>query len=164
MRTLNMSLMVLAAVLASVPLARAAGSDCALGGFVTNKSKGAIQQLLAFSTNSTFFLTYAGAVTSGTSDCSSSGIVRDEYEQEIYVTVAGDGLLGDMARGEGEYLRSFAALMGCGGALYPAFAQWSQENVERYADAAASTPRAWVSAVRQDLAADPRLSGCTRLS
>ena len=140
-----------------------ARADCAIGGFVTGKSKGAIQQLLAFTTNSTFFITYAGAITTGTSGCSSSGIVKEEYEQELYVAATFDGLTEDMARGGGGYLRSFATLMGCGDELYPAFAQWSQDSVERFAEMP-ENPRVWVSAVKQDLSAHPQLYGCTRLS
>ena len=140
-----------------------ARADCAVGGFVTNKSKGAIQQLLAFTTNGTFFLTYAGAITTGTSGCSSSGIVKDEYEQELFVSHTYDGLTQDMARGEGQYLRSFAALMGCDGALYPDFAEWSQAHAADLA-AVAETPDAWVGEVKRGLALHPRLSGCTRLS
>ena len=146
----------------------ARAQSCAVGGFVTNKSKGAVQQILAFTTNSTFFITYAGAITTGTSGCTSSGIVKEEYEQEIYVAATFDGLTEDMAKGEGSYLRSFATLMGCGDELYPAFAQWamtasSQGSVERFAEMP-ENPRAWVSAVKHDLSAHPRLSGCTRLT
>jgi hypothetical protein len=139
-----------------------AQSSCAVGGFVTNKSKGALQQLLAFTTNSTFFLTYAGAITSGTSDCSSSGIVKEEYEQELFVAASYDSLLQDMAAGDGAYLRSFAGLMGCDAALYADFAHWGQANLERLASPPAS-PAAWVSGVRHDLAAHPSLFACARL-
>jgi hypothetical protein len=159
----NVLMLALAALLAAASWSGTARADCAVGGFVTNKSKGAIQQLLAFTTNGTFFLTYAGAITSGTSGCSSSGIVKDEYEQEVFVAQTFDGLTQDMARGEGGYLRSFAALMGCDRALYPEFAQWSQAHL---ADLAVEpeTPRAWVGEMKRGLAAHPRLSGCTRIS
>lgn len=136
--------------------------SCAVGGFVTGKSKGAIQQILAFTTNSTFFITYAGAITTGTSGCSSSGIVKEEYEQEVFVAASYDGLLQDMAQGGGAYLRSFAELMGCEPALYGDLAQWSQANLERLS-ADPGTPQAWVAGVRQNLALHPSLSGCTRV-
>ena len=164
MRNPKVIVFALAALLASAAWSGVArAQSCAVGGFVTGKSKGALEQVLAFTTNGTFWITYFGAITSGTSGCSSSGIVKEEYEQEIYVAATFDGLTEDMARGEGGYLRSFATLMGCSDELYPAFAEWSQDSVERFAERP-ENPRVWVNAVKQDLSTHPRLSGCTRLS
>jgi hypothetical protein len=134
-----------------------------MGQMVFEGYKGKPFHLLALTTNQWFISSQSSSITSGTSGCKSDSIVKEQYEQEIYVAATFDGLTEDMARGEGGYLRSFATLMGCGDELYPAFAEWSQDSVSRFAEMPES-PRAWVSAVKQDLATHPRLSGCTRLS
>lgn len=68
-------------------------------------------QVLASTTNS-MASNQAFAISSGTSGCYKPSI-RAEAEQEMFVTENFDTLAMEMAQGKGEYLESFAALMGC---------------------------------------------------
>src|SRR5271156_1174771 len=121
---------ILGLVLGSVaPEVRAA--DCAVGGFVVNKRQGILTQLLAFTTNGTFFITYAGAITTGTSGCSNSGIIKRDVEQEVFVAANYDALSNDLAQGQGDRLSSLSSLMGCSTAQSGEFGRVAQANFNR---------------------------------
>jgi len=147
----------------AAPEARAA--DCAVGGFVVNKRTGIVEQLLAFSTNGTFFVTYSGAITSGTSGCSNSGIIKREYEQQIYVTVNYDALSGDLARGEGEHVAALAALLGCQPALRGEFGHVAQAHFGALVTGGPEQALDLLAELKDELRVHPALSqGCTRLA
>jgi hypothetical protein len=143
----------------------ARAGDCAVGGFVTNKSSGIIQQLLAFTTNGTFFITYAGAITTGTSGCSNSGIVKAEVEQQIFVTANYDALAGDLARGQGAQVAALSSLMGCPVALSGEFGRVAQAQFAALVTGGPDQATALLATLREDLRVHPALSAsCTRLA
>jgi hypothetical protein len=147
----------------AVPAAQAA--DCAVGGFVVNKRMGIVEQLLAFSTNGTFFTTYAGAITSGTSGCSNSGIVKEEYEQRIFVTANYDALSLDLAQGQGQYGAALAALLGCRPELRGEFVRVAQGRFGALVTGGPEQADALLAALKDELRVHPALSqGCSRLA
>lgn len=149
--------------LASIaPDARAA--DCAVGGFVVNKRTGIIEQLLAFTTNATFFITYAGAITTGTSGCSNSGLVKQEYEQQIFVTANFDALAGDLAQGQGPQLAALTELMGCSPQLGSELAHVAQAHFDRLVTGGPEQANALLTELKQEMRVHPALSRCTRLA
>ncbi|MCK6599105.1 MAG: DUF3015 domain-containing protein [Bdellovibrionaceae bacterium] len=89
----------------------AGDAGCGLGSVVISKNSKGLQ-LVALTTNGSFSSQPLG-ITSGTSNCSSSGIVSNEKEIEYYVEVNKSELLKDMAKGDGESLDAFASLYGC---------------------------------------------------
>lgn len=142
----------------------ARGADCAVGGFVVNKKTGIIEQLLAFSTNATFFLTYAGAITSGTSGCSNSGIVKREFEQEVFVTANFDALSGDLAQGQGPRLAALTELMGCSPGLSRELARVAQGRFDRLVTGGADPAGVLLTELKQGMRMHPALSQCSRLA
>lgn len=92
--------------------AYAAGdAGCGLGSLIISKNS-KLLQLFAVTTNGTFGSQTFG-ITSGTSNCSSSGLVMNEKEIEYFVEVNQDDLSREMAQGHGGKLETLAALHGC---------------------------------------------------
>jgi hypothetical protein len=89
----------------------AGDSGCGLGSVIIQKNS-QILQLLSMTTNS-FFFTQPLGITSGTSGCSSSGIVSNDKELQYFVEINNDDLAREMARGEGEKLQVLAQMNGC---------------------------------------------------
>ncbi len=86
-------------------------AGCGLGSVIISKNSKGLQ-LLAMTTNTSFFSQPLG-ITSGTSNCSSSGIVSNDKMIENYVQVNRQEILNDMAMGSGEKLETLAMLYGC---------------------------------------------------
>jgi len=155
----------LVAVLLAGTVQEARAADCAIGGFVVNKRTGIIEQLLAFTTNGTFFITYAGAITTGTSGCSNSGIIQREYEQQIFVAANYDALSRDFARGQGEHLAAMSALMGCPAALNGELGRVAQAHFGQLVTGAADPAPVLLAELKDELRGHPALSvSCTRLA
>lgn len=104
----------------------AADSGCGLGSVIISKNA-KVQQLLSLTTNSYLFTQPLG-ITFGTSNCSSSAIVKNEEELKIYVKSNQKELLQEMAKGEGERLEAFATLYGCVGEKTKVFTTSAQTN------------------------------------
>jgi hypothetical protein len=85
-------------------------AGCGLGSMLI-KDDGFIQ-VFAVTTNNTFANQTFG-ITFGTSNCTKSGVVRVDREQEAFVEANLDNLSRDMVSGGGEYLMAFSQLLGC---------------------------------------------------
>ena len=143
----------------------ARAADCAVGGFVVNKRTGIIEQLLAFTTNGTFFITYAGAITTGTSGCSNSGIIKNEYEQQVFVAANFDALSGDIARGQGENVMALSALMGCPASMSAEVAHVAQAHFEDWVTLGADRAPILLAGIKEEMRVHPALSvSCTRIA
>ena len=155
----------LAAIVLAGIVREARAADCAVGGFVVNKRTGIIEQLLAFTTNGTFFITYAGAITSGTSGCSNSGVIQREFEQQVFVAANYDALSRDIASGQGEHLAAMSALMGCPAALTAEVGRMAQAHFSRLVTGSADPAPALLAELKDELRGHPALSvSCTRLA
>lgn len=153
------------AVLLAAGARESRAADCAVGGFVVNRRTGIIEQLLAFTTNGTFFITYAGAITTGTSGCSNSGIIKREYEQQVFVAANYDALSEDVARGHGENLAAMSALLGCPAVLSGEVGRVAQAHFGQIVAAGADRTPALLAALKDALRVHPALSAsCTRLA
>lgn len=140
-----------------------AWAKCGPGPLVTMDNKGIVLQSIGATTNAILLPTQTLAITSGTSGCSNDGLVKEEYEQELFVAVNFGRLSGDIARGQGGYLDSLAELMGCERAAYPAFAALTQAHLQDLLDLEAQ-PRAAVAHLRSAMTGHPMLGACTRIS
>ncbi len=89
----------------------AGDAGCGLGSLIISKNS-KLLQLFAMTTNSVL-LTQPLGITSGTSGCSSSGLVSNEKQMQYFVEINNDDLSRQMARGEGEKLEVLALLSGC---------------------------------------------------
>lgn len=95
----------------NIEFASAGDSGCGLGAVIIQKNSKGLQ-LLSMTTNS-FFFTQPLGIISGTSGCSSSGIVKNEKEMQYFVEINHDDLTREMSKGEGEKLNTLARLNGC---------------------------------------------------
>lgn len=121
------SLVLVLFALSSSAMANDAG--CGLGSLIFRENS-KLLQLFALTTNGTFSSQIFG-ITSGTSNCSASGIVMREKAVQYYVEVNHDDLTREMAQGEGEKLNTLAALYGCEGASANGFRAMTQASFGR---------------------------------
>jgi hypothetical protein len=150
------------ALLALLLAPGAALADCGPGPLIVQNKKGIVLQSLGASTNATFLATQTFAITTGTSGCSNSGIVREERDLQQFAAWNRERIAVALARGGGDSLATLADLLGCDPALAPAFARFAQASYPRLAEE--RSPVALVAALRTELARDAVLSaGCTRL-
>jgi hypothetical protein len=136
-------------------------AGCGLGSLIFGPVNSPGAQLLAATTNSTFGSQTFG-ITSGTSNCVSGGVVALDREQTAFAEANFSDLKRDMATGGGEYLQSFATLVGCDDQTKPAFAKMMQTRYEALLPSERTTPVELVTSVHAQLDADPQLgAGCT---
>ncbi|MCB1190738.1 MAG: DUF3015 family protein [Leptospiraceae bacterium] len=89
-------------------------AGCGLGATII-KDKKTMHQFLASFFNWHYFFSsnQSSAITTGTSNCVTDGIVKKEKEQEIFVHINYESLEKEMACGKGEKLNTLANLFGC---------------------------------------------------
>ncbi len=89
-------------------------AGCGLGYLLLShddNSKG--MQIIGATTNGTGIQTFG--ITSGTSGCTEDGAVKFAKAAETYADVNLDSLRREMAQGQGEFVRTFASLLGAKG-------------------------------------------------
>lgn len=87
-------------------------AGCGLGYvLLSNKENSKVLQIVGATTNGTSGNQTFG-ITSGTSGCTEDGAVKIVKAAEVYAEVNLDSLRREMASGEGEYVRTFASLLG----------------------------------------------------
>jgi len=125
-----LKVLVAALVLASSVGYAAGDSGCGLGSVVIQKNS-KLLQLFSMTTNGTFFSQGFG-ITSGTSGCSASGIVKADQQMEYFVEVNNDDLSREMARGNGEKLDVLAQMHGCNDkASQAAFSSMAKDSFQK---------------------------------
>lgn len=83
---------------------------CGFGSKLFEGQRGIAPQVLAVTTNGTFFNTVG--ITSGTSGCTQDGVVRSNWKTVAYIDSNMTKIAKDMSRGEGESLDSLASVIG----------------------------------------------------
>ncbi len=111
-------------------------AGCGLGSMVF--ADDGIMQIFAATTNASFGTQMFG-ITTGTSNCGSSGgTSKAVAEQEIFVSANMDNLTQEMAQGNGEHLNAFASLLGCSDkAQFSAVTHQNYDQISGAKDAAA---------------------------
>lgn len=89
----------------------AGDAGCGLGSLII-KSNGKLMQLFAVTTNASTYSQTLG-ITSGTSGCTSRGLVQNDREIQYFVEVNQEELTREIAQGRGEKLNTLASLHGC---------------------------------------------------
>ena len=89
----------------------AGDAGCGLGSLVI-KQNTKLMQVFAATTNGTSASQTFG-ITSGTSNCSASGLVKNDMQIQYFVEVNQEELERDMAQGHGDKITTLAALNGC---------------------------------------------------
>ncbi|XDD46465.1 DUF3015 domain-containing protein [Leptospira sp. WS39.C2] len=86
-------------------------AGCGLGSMVP-VWKNDIGQVLAATTNVSFSSQTFG-ITSGTSNCTNDGIVKQKMAQEVFIAYNEGPLELETTKGSGERIRAMASLLGC---------------------------------------------------
>ena len=151
-------------------LTELARADCGPGPIVTQKNKKSLWQSLGASTNATFLPTQTFSITTGTSGCSNSGVIKKEYEQRLFVAVHMDNIQRQMARGQGAHLDALASLLGCRTEYHGHFAGMTRHKLGLLlpADAPEESeiePARLLARLKAEMRADRLLAGgCSRIS
>ena len=137
-------------------------AGCGLGHLAWQGKNGKLAQILAATTNGTFGSQTFG-ISTGTSGCTSTGVVRADREQEYFANVNRDALYHEMARGEGENVAALAALMGCTDVR--AFATFTKSQYETLFPNRETTGAEMLIALRAQMAKEERLAkSCGRIA
>jgi hypothetical protein len=134
-------------------------AGCGLGSVVFQNQPGMIQ-ILAATTNGTFYSQTFG-ITTGTSNCVDDGAVAQAKELDLYVEVNHSTLSTEAARGNGESIRGLAQIMGCSDSAVVA-----QTMKKNYGAIFASGMESYDSAaaIRTVMKSDANVAaGCTKL-
>lgn len=116
--TLNRTLaasMFAAAFMLVCPSAQAQQNNvgtCGIGSKLFDGQSGIAPQVLALTTNGTFFDTQTFAISSGTSGCTQNGTVKTSWKTAMFIDQNMNRLALDISAGRGETLDSFATLLG----------------------------------------------------
>lgn len=148
-----------AAMIAVMPMAAMAADasgSCGVGSKVFAGQKGIAPQVLAMTTNGTFFQTVA--VTAGTSGCTQDGVVASNWKTAMYIDGNKDKLAMDMSKGSGESLDSLAHLLGVKDADKAAFSRVTKENFARIFMGEQTTAEQIALGLKQVLSADSTLA------
>jgi hypothetical protein len=132
-------------------------AGCGLGSLLFGNDNTTLMQILAATTNGTFGSQTFG-ITSGTSNCTAGGVVKAEREQAAFAEVNFQDLKRNMASGGGEYLSSFATLLGCEDSAKPALFKMTQDKLESILPSEKSSPIDLVVGVKAQIKADARLA------
>src|SRR3989344_1514294 len=155
------------AVIAAFPVgAMAAGAaadasgSCGVGSKLFENQRGIAPQVLAMTTNGTFFQTIG--VTLGTSGCTQDGVVKSNWKTAMFIDGNKTKLASDMSPGSGETLESLAKLIGIQDQHKAAFFQATKDNFSRiFATDNVATDQV-VASLKQVLAADSVLAQYTQ--
>lgn len=113
--------------LSSFSIVRAdSGVGCGLGSLIW-KDHSVVSALFAATTNHSFSSQLFG-ITTGTSGCSQHSIVKRDMYPVYYAEANLPELRHEMAIGSGEYLRTFAQVLGCDTTAQAEFSQWAQSS------------------------------------
>jgi hypothetical protein len=116
--------------------------------------KDIMHQSMAWTTNS--FLPQSFAVTSQTWNCTNNGKFWAQ-QPTAFAKLNFDNLSQDMAQGGGEYLASFATLMGVPAEQEPAFFALTQDKYVVLTQIGKESPAAMVEALDRAMASHPTL-------
>lgn len=148
-----------AAMIAVMPMAAMAADasgSCGVGSMVFAGKKGVAPQVLAMTTNGTFYQSFA--VTSGTSGCTQDGVVASNWKMAAYIDGNKSKLAMDMSKGSGETLDSLASLIGIKEADRVAFNRVTKENFAKIFVGEQASAEQISLGLKQVLAADSTLA------
>lgn len=123
---MKVRILLAAAVLCGASFAQAQDSGCGLGSMIIQENT-KVMQLLAATTNGSFGSQTFG-ISTGTSNCKSQQIVRNDKAIQYFAEANQADLSREIAQGQGEKLQTLAALYGCQGEAQQAFASKAQAS------------------------------------
>ena len=137
-----------------------ASGGCGVGSHLFEGQRGIAPQVLAMTTNGTFYQTFA--VSSGTSGCSQDGVVKSNWKNAMFIDGNKEKLARDMSTGSGETLESLAKLIGIQDQHKATFFQATKENFAKIFSSDNTTPDQVLASLKQVLASDSELAQYSR--
>jgi hypothetical protein len=135
-------------------------AGCGLGSMLITDS--GFMQIFAATTNGTSASQTFG-ITSGTSNCVESGVVKVDKEQEAFVEANFESLQQDIAAGGGPHLDALVELMGCEG-VSDAVNTVAQSRYETLFSSENTTPFAALYGLKGEMSMNQDIVlACTRL-
>lgn len=135
-------------LMASISQAEDKSSGCGLGWKVTSRQS-LLSSAIRNYTNSTASSTFG--MTSGTSGCDRHSIVKNESKEIHFAESNFNSLMVEMAKGQGEYLKGFAMVMGCKENQTNDFSRAVQKNYNNLFPNQGSNPSQLVNDVNHTL-------------
>jgi hypothetical protein len=132
-------------------------SGCGLGWAVT-KRKSILSSLVRAYTNATFSSTFG--MTSGTSGCAEHSIVMKEKKAIHYTEANYHQLMQEMAEGQGEYVSTYAQVLGCSPRVQKAFTQSLKRHYGQIYTHDGVTPQEVYQNVKQQISHEAWATSC----
>lgn len=137
-------------------------AGCGFGGLLIKDNK-KLPQIGAWLLNGVLGNQTFG-ISSGTSECGSSGPAPAEKEQKSFIENNYHSLAREMATGEGEELRTLAGLLGCPSGQVGDFGVFAQKNYASLFKSDGTTPAEMLDALKEALSGDQRFaSSCDKI-
>jgi len=157
----GLALTVLIASPALADIASDTGPGCGLGKMLFGQPNFSgkhhiMQQTFAATTNGTFFSQTFG-ISFGTSGCTNDGVFASNQKVNAFAELNLDHLRQEMAQGRGEYLASFASLIGVPADRQGEFFALTQEKYTTLFASEETTSHEMLVALNQELSAHPGL-------
>lgn len=154
--------LVYAAFLAATALPMAAMAaqnvgECGWGSKLFDGQQGIAPQVLAVTTNGTSGNQTFG-ISSGTSGCTQSGVVRSNWRTAMFIGNNKTRLSENISVGHGEALDSLASLMGVSKADKPAFARVAKANFSKIFPSPDVSTQEVMTSLREVLKSNAQLS------
>lgn len=133
-------------------------SGCGAGWYLTQRNS-LVSSSFRSLTNATFSNT--SGMTSGTSGCAKHDLVKQDKASEHYAEANFQNLMVEMAQGDGEHLRTFAAVLGCVPGVYGNFSGTLQKNYPQIFKSEQTQPHEMLESVKSELRLNLALTqGC----
>ena len=134
-------------------------AGCGLGYLLlSSKDNEKVTQVLGGITNASFG-TQTFGISSGTSGCTEDGAVKVAKATEVYAEVNLQSLRQEMATGQGEYVTTFARMIGASEASQPQMVAFMQKNYSELFPKADTSSTEMLQTLSAKLAEHPELLG-----
>ena len=134
-------------------------AGCGLGYLLlSNKDNEKVTQVLGATTNGTFG-TQTFGISSGTSGCTEDGAVKIARATEVFADVNLASLRQEMATGQGEYVNTFASLLGATDSTRPQMVRFFQTEYQTLFPSAETSSGDMLKTLSEKLATHPELLG-----
>ena len=133
-------------------------AGCGLGYLLlSNKDNDKVTQVLGATTTGTGVQTFG--ISSGTSGCTEDGAVKVARATEVFADVNLASLRQEMAIGQGEYVNTFASLLGASEATRPQMVRFFQTEYQNLFPTASTSTEDMLKVLSEKLASHPELLG-----
>jgi hypothetical protein len=134
-------------------------AGCGLGALAIPQNN--FMQIFAATTNATYY-NQTFAITTGTSNCTTSGVVKSEKAKEVFVHLNYESLEREMSAGKGEKLETLASLFGCEKDSQT-FSRMAQNNFEKLFSSTDTSPNRMVSILTEEVSKNEVLKNTCKI-